>query len=221
MIYLVCINKGQPQSVDEMLRATESFGKRRVLVLDRSPEISGFGWPQVVRNPTGEGFLAGFARDLGAALVGALEPHYTGILFVDGDRIPQEDLRPFCVGDCTLFSTVDDMRGEVPGRLLDCTEWCMDWLNSPFFSCALYLSREVIDRVREDGRLFAECFDGTWGEEDRDLGDRVVAAGFRVMATNAKVSGELVDRYTQGVNPRNFHLRKARHEEWTRTRTTA
>lgn len=214
MIYLICINKGQPDSIVPMLGATASFGDRRVLVLDRSPEIAPFGWPHVVRNSDGDGWLAGRMRDIGLTYVRANFPDCTGVLFVDGDRIPQEDLLPFCVGDCTLFSVVDDMRGEVPGRLCDCTEWCFDWLNSPFMSPALYLSMACIDRVLEDGRLFAACFDGLWGEEDRDLGDRVALAGFRIMATNAKVSGKLVDRYaTDGIDNRNFHIRKKRHEE--------
>lgn len=213
MIYLVCINNGQPDALAPMLAASASFGDRRVLVLDRSPEIAPFGWPHVVRNSDGDGWLAGRMRDIGLSYVRANFPDCTGVLFVDGDRIPQEDLLPFCVGDCTLFSTVDDMRGEVPGRLCDCTEWCKDFKNSPFMSPALYLSMSCINAVLEDGRLFASCFDGIWGEEDRDLGDRVVHAGFRVMATNTKVSGALVDRFTRdGIDQRNFWIRKKRHE---------
>ena len=152
MICLVCINKGQPDSLAPMLGATASFGQRRVLVLDRSPEIAPFGWPHVVRNSDGEGFLAGKMRDLGLAYVRTNFPDCTGVLFIDGDRIPQEDLLPFCVGDCTLFSVVDDMRGEVPGRLCDCTDWCFDFLNSPFLSPSLYLSMTCIDKVLEGGR---------------------------------------------------------------------
>ena len=214
MIYLVCINKAQPAALAPMLGASVSFGQRRVLVLDRSPEIAPFGWPHVVRNSDGDGWLAGRMRDLGLAYVRANFADCTGVIFIDGDRIPQEDLLPFCVGDCTLFSVVDDMRGEVPGRLCDCTEWCFDFLNSPFMSPALYLSMRCIDRVLEDGRLFAACFDGLWGEEDRDLGDRVASAGFRIMATNAKVSGSIVDRYAKdGINPRNSFLRISRNEK--------
>lgn len=196
-----------------MLGASVSFGQRRLLVLDRSPEIAPFGWPHVVRNSVGEGWLAGCMRDFGLSYVRDNIKDCTGILFIDGDRIPQEDLLPFCVGDCTLFSVVDDMRGEVPERLCDCTEWCKDFKNSPFMSPALYLSMDCINAVLEDGRLFASCFDGIWGEEDRDLGDRIVHAGFRIMATNAKVSGALVDRFARdGIDQRNFWIRKKRHE---------
>jgi hypothetical protein len=167
----------------------------------------------VVRNSEWCGFQAGRMRDLGLSHVRANFQDCTGVLFVDGDRIPQEDLLPFCVGDCTLFSTVDDMRGEVPGRLCDCTEWCKDFQNSPFMSPALYLSMNCINAVLEEGRLFASYFDGLWGEEDRDLGDRVVHAGFRIMATNAKVSGSLVDRFARNeIDNRNFWIRKKRHE---------
>lgn len=211
MIWAVCINKDQQSSVMPMHNATQSFGDNRVLVLDRSPDVFPMEWPNHVRNNDGEGWLAGKMRDLGLSFVEKHDPSYTGVLFLDGDRIPQEDLLPLCVGDAVLFSTVTDMRGEVPGRLVDCTQWCRDFAESPFASPALYLSRKCIGAVKEDGRLFAECFDGLWGEEDRDLGDRVVNAGFSVFASNAKVSGELIDRYGNGsVNPRNFFLRQAR-----------
>lgn len=211
MIWVVCINKDQPDSVIPMYNATKSFGDNRVLVLDRSPNVASMQWPNHVRNECGEGWLAGKMRDFGLSFVEKHDPCYTGVLFLDGDRTPQEDLLPLCVGDAVLFSTENDMRGEVPGRLVDCTPWCCNFTDSPFASPALYLSRKCIDRVKENGRLFAECFDGLWGEEDRDLGDRVVNAGFRVFASNAKVSGLLIDRYGNGsTNPRNFFLRQAR-----------
>lgn len=213
MIWLVCINHHQPDSVEPMAHRTLPFGNRRVLVLDRSPEVTPYGWPHAVRNFDGSGFLAGRMRDLGLSYVREIDPDFSGVLFVDGDRIPQDDLLPLCVGDAVLFSVVDDMRGEVPGRLVDCTEYCMG-LESSFTSPALYLSRKCIDAVLEDGRLFAACFDGLWGEEDRDLGDRVVRAGFRVHASNACVAGKLVDRYADGeIDPRNSFLRKSRNEK--------
>lgn len=213
LIYLVCINKSQSGAIVPMLAASKAFDDRRILVLDRSPEICPYGWPHVVRNSDGDGFQAGRMRDIGLTYVRSNFADCSGILFIDGDRIPQEDLLPFCVGDCTLFSVVDDMRGEVPDRLCDCTEWCKDFKNSPFMSPALYLSMDCINAVLEDGRLFASCFDGIWGEEDRDLGDRIVNSGFCIMATNAKVSGSLVDRFARdGIDKRNFLIRKKRHE---------
>ena len=214
MIWLVCINKDQPDSISPMLSATSSFGNNRVLVLDRSPEIAPYGWPHVVRNSCGDGWLAGRMRDLGLAYVRANFQDCTGVLFIDGDRIPQQDLLPYCQGDAVLFSVADDPRGEVPGDLCDCTEWCRDFAESPFMSPALYLSRRCIETVLEDGRLFAPCFDGLWGEEDRDLGDRIVSAVFRVMASSAKVSGTLVDRYSaNGVDNRNHRIRRERYNK--------
>lgn len=219
MIYLVCINHHQPASIAPMLAATSSFGARRVLVLDRSPEIAPYGWPHVERNSEGDGWLAGRMRDLGLSYVRAHFPDCTGVLFIDGDRIPQQDLLPFCQGDAVLFSVEDDPRGEVPGLLCDCTEWCKDRHESPFMSPALYLSMYCIEAVLESGRLFAACFDGVWGEEDRDLGDRIVHAGFRVMASNAKVSGTLIDRYSaNGIDNQNYLIRQARNT--TRATTT-
>lgn len=212
MIYLVCINHHQPASIGPMLAATSSFGSRRVLVLDRSPEIAPYGWPHVVRNSEGDGWLAGRMRDLGLAYVRANFQDCTGVLFVDGDRIPQEDLQPYCQGDAVLFSVERDPRGLVPGPLCDCTEWCLDFKDSPFMSPAMYLSMGCIRSVIENDRLFAPCFDGLWGEEDRDLGDRVVHAGFRVLASSAKVSGTLIDRYSaNGIDNRNYLIRQARN----------
>ena len=221
MIYLVCINHHQPASIAPMLAATSSFGDRRVLVLDRSPEIAPFGWPHVIRNSDGDGWLAGRMRDRGLAYVRANFQDCTGVLFIDGDRIPQDDLLPLCQGDAVLFSVEDDPRGEVPGPLCDCTEWCNDRHESPFMSPALYLSMYCIEAVLEAGRLFAACFDGVWGEEDRDLGDRIVHAGFRVMASSAKVSGTLIDRYAaNGLDNRNYIIRQERNTtRATRTRT--
>ena len=214
MIYLVCINHHQPDALAPMMAATSSFGDRRVLVLDRSPEIAPYGWPHVVRNSEGEGFLAGRMRDLGLSYVRRHFPDCTGVLFVDGDRIPQEDLQPYCQGDAVLFSVVNDPRGEVPGALCDCTEWCVDSEGSPFMTPAFYLSMRCIEAVLEDGRLFAACFDGLWGGEDHDLGDRVVAAGYRVMASSAAVSGTLVDRYSaDGLDDRNYKIRRERYNK--------
>jgi hypothetical protein len=213
VIWLVCINKEQGASVGEMLRATASFGENRVLVIDRSPHILGVDWPHVVRNGNGQGWLAGMMRDIGLAYCMERDPDFSGCLFVDGDRIPQEDLLPFCTGYATLFSVNDDTRGAVPGRLVDCTEYCADFHNSPFFSPALYISARAIRSVMESGRLFCADFDGFWGEEDRDLGDRIHSAGFTIMATDAKVSGALVDRFAAGAETRNYWLRKARYEE--------
>ena len=219
MIYLVCINHHQSGCIGHMLAATASFGARRVLVLDRSPEIAPYGWPHVVRNAHGDGWLAGRMRDLGLAYVRANFQDCTGVLFVDGDRIPQENLQPYCQGDAVLFSVVNDPRGEVPGDLCDCTEWCRDFAESPFMSPALYLSRHCIETVLEDGCLFAPCFDGLWGEEDRDLGDRVVHAGFRVLASSAAVSGTLLDRYSaNGIDNRNYMTRRERYNTRIRSR---
>ena len=214
MIYLVCINKNQPDALAPMLAATAAFGKRRVIVLDRSPEIAPYGWPHVVRSSEGEGWLAGRMRDLGLAYVRANFQDCTGVLFIDGDRIPEEDLQPCCQGDAVLFSVVNDPRGEVPGDLCDCTDFCLDFKESPFMSPAMYLSMSCIRCVIDDDRLFAPCFDGLWGEEDRDLGDRIVAAGYRVMASSAKVSGTLIDRYSaNGIDNRNYLIRKNRYEQ--------
>ena len=79
---------------------------------------------------------------------------------------------------------------------------------------AFYLSMRCIEAVLEDGRLFAACFDGLWGGEDHDLGDRVVAAGYRVMASSAAVSGTLIDRYSSdGLDDRNYKLRIERYNK--------
>lgn len=212
-ILLVCINRQQPQALKDMLMATCSFGAMRILVLDRSPDLSGDGWPHIVRNSDGDGWLAGRMRDLGLSYARQNFPEYKGVLFIDGDRIPLVDLYSSCQGDVVLFSVEEDPRGQAPVGLNDCTEWCCDFKESPFMSPALYLSKTCIDKVSENGRLFAPCFDGIWGEEDRDLGDRIVSAGFRVMASDSKVSGTLVDRFSQGVDSRNFHLRKKRYDE--------
>lgn len=50
------------------------------------------------------------------------------------------------------------------------------------YTAGIWLSKKVLPEIRElnQGRIFNPNFDGNWGEEDRFLGDELVALGYRI-----------------------------------------
>lgn len=208
-----CVILCHHQDPGPMLQATAVYGDRSVLVVDRSPEIVVTD-VRVIRNDTGEGFLAGAMRNLGASYLHSIFPDLAGIVFFDGDRIPNITPLNFS-GDCVLYmGDVDPAREALPD---DITEQCRHPY-SPFYSAGVYLSRIVLDLL--GWQPFDPDFSGIWGWEDSFLGDVVVSMGFRVLLDKElRVSGEISEpswvRDTKNLNDtkfRNWHLRLAKRK---------
>lgn len=210
---VVVVSHNQIQSIEPMLTALRN--ETVAYVLDRCTDGSNrIEFPSnctKIINPIGEGFLAGFARDLGAK-------HFKegGILFLDGDKVPQGDLNyleefiTINSYDAVLLGSENDKRSwinESEGDYFYSQE-IFDNPHNQFYSCGLYLSRRAINAVYElnEGRIFHSIFDGKWGEEDRFLGDQLVYLGMKIGYTSKiKLSGQLSD-YTQRIDDLSFNF---------------
>jgi hypothetical protein len=190
-----------------MLEATSTYGDNRILVIDRSPEVE-TDFENVIRNGHGEGFLAGRMRNLGTAWLRENRT-ITGIVYFDGDRIPNATPTEF-ERDVVLYSgEKDDARKEIAG---DVTEFCKHPY-SPFYSAGFYLSAKALEAL--DWTPFDSAFDGYWGWEDSYLGDRLVSLGFKVeLPKELVVTGELCepdwlnDAQPSDARLRNWYVRQ-------------
>lgn len=187
--------------------ATRSASPYRVLVIDRSPEIIPEGFEHIIRNTEGEGFLAGRMRNMGTAKALELWPELEAVVYFDCDRVP-DNIPTSWAADVVLYMGQNDAREEIAG---DVTAHCST-LNSPFYSGGFYLSRKALDEL--GGVPFDPAFDGLWGWEDADLGDRLAALGFQInLSHELKVSGEFKEPEWIHTAPttdprfRNWHTR--------------
>ena len=169
---IVVINKNQEDKIDLIENKIHEFS--HVFCFDRyKPETT----VPAVYNTEGTGFLAGKCRDIGAAYF-----DYKGdFLFLDGDKVPEGDLNviPEIGAGCVLLGVGKNdhrrfMRQENITKEYNWDEGfdCKNPLNF-VYSCGIYLSQKAVDLMREinGGRIFHPCFDGTWGDEDRWIGD--------------------------------------------------
>lgn len=207
---IVVINRNQQEFVEPMCNALAPL--HPIFVFDRCEPVDSVTHKV---NAEGVGFLAGKMRDIGA------EGIDDDILFLDGDKIPQGDIvadieslkgkyDSICYGiagekensEYRSFMRADDVDGIVP------------WQASGFpyasgcYSCGLWLSRDIVRKVRElnGGRIFHKDFDGIWGDEDNFLADEINAVGGRIgYSTHVRLSGEFSD-WTKRVDDlaRNF-----------------
>lgn len=193
---IVIISQNQMDNIPGMLTATR--GHTVCYVLDRCTDGSNIvKFPSNVKkivNSEGQGFLAGKMRDLGASFLDNTKP----ILFLDGDKTPHGDLSvlerlPF---SAVCLGTTGDSRawirngeGAIP--------WGKDFRNpnNDIYSCGIFLNPDAIKAARKhskSNRIFHEAFDGTWGEEDRYLGDVLHQEGLKIGYTSrVTLEGEI------------------------------
>lgn len=153
----------------------------RLFVLDRctdeSKEFLKSKNERFIENTEGEGFLAGYSRDLGLKKLGI-----ENTLFLDGDRIlnnfKQEDVDfAFDIADICLIKIQDDFRKNFKKTFTVNPEFGK--YHNDVFTCGLTIRKEMIQKIVEvqDGRLFHKNFDGNFGEEDRFMGDMAFHLG--------------------------------------------
>lgn len=197
-MHIVVINRNQQEFVEAMQFALKPH--QPVFVFDRCQPVNGCIYKI---NSSGEGFLAGKMRDLGAESVD------DDILFLDGDKVPQGDIvsditRLKSKYDCICygvdgyfenseyrdFMKEDDVDGVIPFQRF----------GHPFasgcYSCGLWLSKDAVRKLRElnGGRIFHPAFDGRWGDEDNFLADELYYSGFKIgYSTHVRLSGKFSD----------------------------
>lgn len=195
---IVVINRNQQSFVEPMCKALAPM--HPIFVFDRCEPVTDVTHKV---NHDGVGFLAGKMRDIGA------EGIDDDILFLDGDKIPQGDIvadieRLKCKYDAICYGIAGEnenselrsfMRSE---DIDDIVPWQKEKL--PFasgcYSCGLWLSRDIIRKVRElnGGRIFHPDFDGIWGDEDNFLADEINDLGGKIgYSTHVRLSGNFSD----------------------------
>lgn len=192
MFSVVVITKDQPEYIPEFEEVLHDYN--HVYVIDRPTVEYPINIPCIV-NYYGEGFLAGRMRDMGASCF-----YDSDILFLDGDKVPQGDLKsldaiPY---DCVLLGTKNDKRDFFDGttHLIELDDPYMQY--NGVYSCGILLRKNLISRLRElnNGRIFNPVFNGRWGEEDTWNGDIMFHEKFTVGCTSDVVLSGIVE----GIN---------------------
>lgn len=211
---IACVIICHHQDPEPIEFATRQLSPYRVLVIDRSPEVSADAFEHVVRNSEGEGFLAGRMRNMGITKAMGLWTNLDGVYCFDGDRVPNK-VPSVMPGDCVLYRGEDDKeREDLPE---DVTDLCRHPY-SPFYSAGFYLSAKLLDAIGP--AIFDPTFDGAWGWEDSYLGDRIVSAGYRIyLRKDLRVAGKLCEPdwvRTADITDarfRNWHMRLKMRKE--------
>lgn len=195
---IVVINRNQQAFVEPMCKALTPM--HPIFVFDRCEPVDSVTHKV---NTEGDGFLAGRMRDLGA------EGIDDDILFLDGDKIPQGDIisdieRLKCKYDAICYGIAGEKESSEYRSFMreDGMDGIVPWQSSGFpyasgcYSCGLWLSRDIVRKVRElnGGRIFHPDFDGIWGDEDNFLADEINAVGGRIgYSTHVRLGGGFSD----------------------------
>ncbi len=164
---VVVITKDQPEYIQRFEVVLDGYD--HIYVIDRPSVEYPAGIPAIY-NFSGDGFLAGRMRDIGALAFAGED-----ILFLDGDKVPQGNLRavenaPF---DCVLLGVQNDKRDYFNGTTHSITLPDIHYQGNGCYTCGILYRADLIKTFRKynEGRIFHPIFDGTWGEEDTWNGD--------------------------------------------------
>ena len=164
---VVVITRNQPLEIPKFEECLKGFD--RLYVIDRPSVEYPAGIPAIY-NFSGDGFLAGRMRDIGALAFAGED-----ILFLDGDKVPIGDLSavenaPF---DCVLLGVQNEKRKYFDGTTHQITLPDIHYQGNGCYTCGILYRSSVISTFRKynEGRIFHPTFDGTWGEEDTWNGD--------------------------------------------------
>ena len=189
---VIIISHNQAASIPDMLKSLKAIKADRIWVLDRCSDDSAqlLSGETVVTNKEGRGFLAGLMRDIGLDVV--LRGDYTEVIFLDGDRIPQnisdniinEEMQN---SDCIIFHR----------DLPEIDEQYFKLLNVPrivtqVYSAGLCVKTKFLKMIRSkcpSKRCFNPVFDGEWGFEDYFFGLELFLLGARIEKSSIRISG--------------------------------
>lgn len=195
---VIIISHNQASSIPDMLSALKKIKADRFWVLDRCIDNSAvlLSGETVIENKEGRGFLAGKMRDIG--LDEALKSNYEEVIFLDGDRIPQ-NMTDKALDDvmkeygCGIFRRNGfSFSAESVGQYLKCPKSAMK-----VYTAGLIVKREYLDKIRaltiNGGRCFNSLFDGYYGCEDYFFGLCLWACGCKIGETDIVLSGDTED----------------------------
>lgn len=114
------------------------------------------------------------------------------VIFLDGDRYPKKgDLRKIEKEDVVLFKVEKDFRTN------EMLEFNYNSPNNLFYSCGLFIKRNVIDEITSMfGELFPTNVENGWGSEDLLLGD--ICAFMKIkyrLSDKIVLNGKLESKY--------------------------
>lgn len=193
MLYTV-IPCRRGEHVDKVISALRGQDTRVVVVRDRC-SVECDGAYRIIDNTVGEGFMAGYCRDLGAEF--AVADGADSVMFIDEDCIPQQRIvedhlkavsrgipvisigrrlesrlgwkDPREVGDAGNWKVFSGK-----GSLVQNVSWVKNCLAT--WTCNLCMNRQAISiiqramqRITGQERIFNRAFDGHWGGEDAYL----------------------------------------------------
>lgn len=195
---VIVISHNQASSIPDMLSALKKIKADRFFVLDRCIDNSAtlLAEETVLANKEGRGFLAGKMRDIG--LDEALKSNYEEVIFLDGDRIPQ-NMTDKALDDimknygCGVFKRDGfSVPTESVSTYLKCPKSALK-----VYTAGLIVKREYLDKIRaltiNCGRCFNSLFDGYYGCEDYFFGLCLWACGCKIGETDIILSGDLED----------------------------
>ena len=173
---VVIISKNQNQYIKDFLNI---FNVSDCLfVLDRQENVPKIKNLNFLINHQGSGFMAPLCRNIGTDYFPDED-----ILFIDGDRIPDKNPIPFIEKlksdySAIIFPLENDKRkwmlNAANGEMIKSIH-IDDFMNNDFYSCAIFLRNDLIKKIKKinGGELFNKNFYGTWGDEDKFLGDEI------------------------------------------------
>lgn len=184
---VVIINRDQPAMPLSALP-----GEDRIVIsydAEHAPNVPGAYTTALGSHPPG--FYAGANRNHGLLASYAKFGRSGHVLFLDGDRVPDNYSRECILGtlkkygaDALLLTCKDDPRSIAHTAKMDgpVDAGC---LVSEFFSCGFVLTDRAIEKVMavNNGHLFDPAFNGHWGEEDKYLGIQLHNLGYRTCFT--------------------------------------
>jgi len=195
---VIVISHNQADSIPDMLRALKTIKADRFWILDRCSDNSAqiLSGETVIENKEGRGFLAGKMRDIGLDEV--LKGNYDEVVFLDGDRIPQ-NMTDKALDDamknygCGVFRRAGfSVSTESVSQYLKCPKSTMK-----VYTAGLIVKREYLDKIRaltiNGGRCFNSLFDGYYGCEDYFFGLCLWACGCSIGETDIILSGDSED----------------------------
>lgn len=188
----IIISHNQSNSIPDMLTSLKQIKADRFWVIDRCIDnsLDLLSGETIIANEEGRGFLAGLMRDIGLDVV--LRGDYTEVIFLDGDRIPQnisdniinEEMQN---SDCIIFHR----------DLPEIDEQYFKLLNVPrivtqVYSAGLCVKTKFLKMIRSkcpSKRCFNPVFDGEWGFEDYFFGLELFLLGARIEKSSIRISG--------------------------------
>lgn len=196
---ILIIGQNQSEYIPQMLSRLSQLSADRYWVLDRCTDRSEellrrLKETNVIVNQEGSGFLAGKMRDKGLDVI--LEKDYDAVLFLDGDRIPLEDVSQKSLEKAFSLADVSLCPMEADTRIVRNFKPLKDFKPNHFISCGFLAATSVLKTIRElsfmKNRCFLEDFDGEYGYEDCFFGKIINDIGYRLIWNNITVSGAII-----------------------------